>query len=497
MTTSPDYYELLQISPDADGEIIQLAYELLVGKWATARNPRDPSVAEQILRLDEAYAVLSDPQRRRQYDSLRGRPAGAGAVGEERSPASPPQSVGSAEGDASPFAQSLVQGPPLWPVVVVFFVLAGMIGALAIGSRMTSRPPEAPPPAKQATGLDFLESVGPDGPLRPSPQPKANAPTAPVASPRTPQEVARTAFSSTVLLVMEDAAGQPLSLGSGFFVRGGEVASNLHVVASAARGYAKLVGQKDRYDIEGITAVDPGRDLVLLKVTARGSSGLPLANDDAVEVGENVYAVGNPRGLEGTFSQGIVSGVRGVGTDRLIQITAPISPGSSGGPVLNGRGEVVGVSVATIRGGQNLNLAIPSSYLKTLLAEAGPAKPLSRAKPTSTQRSLLSNFGGRSTEGIAAGNFAWNLPGNPFSGTFSFSLRNDLRRPVKNVDCLVVFRDDKGKPIDVDRVRFAGPIPPGLAKRVSFREVDSSVAKLTMWRESAVELRVLDFEIVE
>src|SRR5690242_19020084 len=83
---------------------------------------------------------------------------------------------------------------------------------------------------------------------------------------QTPQEIAKVAFQSTVLLVMEDATGQPLSLGSGFFVRDGEIASNLHVVEGAAKGYAKLVGQKTKYDIEGVTAVDSGRDLVVLKV---------------------------------------------------------------------------------------------------------------------------------------------------------------------------------------------------------------------------------------
>ena len=84
---------------------------------------------------------------------------------------------------------------------------------------------------------------------------------------QTAQQIAKKAFDSTVLLVMEDANGQPLSLGSGFFVRDGEIASNLHVVEGAARGYAKLVGQKRKYDIEGITAVDPDRDLVVLKIS--------------------------------------------------------------------------------------------------------------------------------------------------------------------------------------------------------------------------------------
>jgi len=154
---------------------------------------------------------------------------------------------------------------------------------------------------------------------------------------------------------MEDANGQSISLGSGFFVRDGEIASNLHVVEGAARGYAKLVGEKTKYDIEGITAVDPERDLVILKISGGRSERLALGDSDIVQVGESVYAVGNPQGLEGTFSQGIVSSIREVGTDKLLQITAPISPGSSGGPVLNGKGEVIGVSVATFSGGQNLN----------------------------------------------------------------------------------------------------------------------------------------------
>lgn len=154
----------------------------------------------------------------------------------------------------------------------------------------------------------------------------------PEAKAQTPQQIAKKAFGATVLLVMEDANGQSLSIGSGFFVRNGQIATNLHVVKGAARGYAKLIGQKTKYDIKGITAIDPQRDLVILKVSAFGLQVLSLGNSDAVQVGESVYAVGNPKGLEGTFSQGIISSIREVGTDKLLQITAPISPGMQWGP---------------------------------------------------------------------------------------------------------------------------------------------------------------------
>jgi len=312
---------------------------------------------------------------------------------------------------------------------------------------------------------------------------------------QTAQEIAKKAFGSTVLLVMEDANDQPLSLGSGFFISDGEVASNLHVVEGAARGYAKIIGQKAKYDINGITAVDPNRDLVLLKISGARAGALVLGNSESVQVGETVYAVGNPQGLEGTFSQGIVSSIREVRTDKLLQITAPISPGSSGGPVLNGKGEVVGVSVATFRGGQNLNFAIPSNYLKALLGKAAPAKPLAKARPAKGQRSILSDLGGKSSEGVIGGQLAWDLPRNPFSGAYSFSLRNRLREPVKNVYCLLIFRDTQGNPLDIDVVEFNGLIPAGLARRVT-SDVHESIGVLTKWKDSAVEFRILDFEIV-
>ena len=229
------------------------------------------------------------------------------------------------------------------------------------------------------------------------------------ANAQSPQQIAKKALVSTVLLVMEDTNGQPLSLGSGFFVRDGQVATNLHVVKGASRGYAKLMGQKTKYDIEGITAVDVERDLIILKISISGTQVISLGDSDTVQIGSPVYAVGNPRGLEGTFSQGIISSIRKVGTDKILQLTAPISPGSSGGPVLNDEGHVIGVSVATFRGGQNLNFAIPSNYLKKLMEQVGSAKPLSQAKSIVSKRSILTDFGDRSSEGVSGGSFTWKI----------------------------------------------------------------------------------------
>lgn len=330
--------------------------------------------------------------------------------------------------------------------------------------------------------------------------PAANAQTAP--------QIAGKAFESTVLLVMEDASGQPMSLGSGFLVREGEIASNLHVIKGASRGYAKLVGQKDKYDIQGITGIDTGRDLVLLKISFARTPALSLGNSDAVQVGETVYAVGNPQGLEGTFSQGIISGIRQAGPDKVLQITAPISPGSSGGPVLNTKGEVIGVSVATFRAGQNLNFAIPSNYLKILIAKAGPPKPLSGPKPLAKERSIFSDLGGPSTEGVLGANLTYDSSQFP-NGDYSVTLVNKLRDPVRNIYCLIVFYDVQGAPLDVAIVRYEGVVPGGLGKRVKGK-VEESVEKLNNptppWPnvpapprkpKGKVEFRILDFQIAE
>jgi S1-C subfamily serine protease len=130
--------------------------------------------------------------------------------------------------------------------------------------------------------------------------------------PQSARQVAQNSFPSVVLLVMEDANGQPIALGSGFFVRENVIASNFHVIEGASSGYAKLIGQKTKYDITGLAGVDTMHDLVLLNVTGAMSPSLPLADSRQAAVGDEVFAVGNPQGLEGTFSQGIVSSIRDV-----------------------------------------------------------------------------------------------------------------------------------------------------------------------------------------
>ena len=206
--------------------------------------------------------------------------------------------------------------------------------------------------------------------------------TTSTTSAQTVPEIAEKALASTVYLEMQDSNGETLGFGSGFFVKPNLIATNYYVIAGAAGGTAKLVGKHKTYEIEGFTAISTYDDLILLKVSVPGINPLPLGNSDAVKIGETVYVAGNPKGLEGTFSDGIISGLHGGHAKGRIQMTAPISPGSSGGPVLNRKGEVIGVSYMIVEGGQNLNFAIPSLYLKSLLALSGTVTPLSRGNPS-------------------------------------------------------------------------------------------------------------------
>jgi TolA-binding protein len=179
------------------------------------------------------------------------------------------------------------------------------------------------------------------------------------------QEIAKKTLPSVVVLVSTSKGGEAQSLGSGFIVLPNVIATNYHLVGNAARIRAKVVGGNELIDIVEVLDYDETKDLALLKAVQIKAQALVLEDKRKIQVGDSIYAVGNPEGLEGTFSQGIVSGIRGL---DLIQITAPISPGSSGGPLLSSEGKVVGVTLGRIEGRQNLNFAVPVSHLELLIA---------------------------------------------------------------------------------------------------------------------------------
>jgi hypothetical protein len=170
----------------------------------------------------------------------------------------------------------------------------------------------------------------------------------------------RNSVNSTVTIETDNG------LGSGFFVAQNIIATNYHVIEGATNASCFVNNSTTKYKIDGYVAADRSVDLILLKVSSLDKTPFTFSSE-VVSPGQKVYVIGSPKGLPATISDGIISGMRDFDGYKLIQMTAPISPGSSGGPVLNSKGELIGISVSQLTEGQNLNFAIPKSYLEVLL----------------------------------------------------------------------------------------------------------------------------------
>jgi len=186
-------------------------------------------------------------------------------------------------------------------------------------------------------------------------------------------EIVKRVQPSVVVILTYDEKGKIFKQGSGFFInQNGDIITNRHVLQGANRAEIKTAEGKI-HPITRIVAEDKEGDLLRVSVnipqklvhTIQLSHSIP-------EVGEQVIVIGDPLGLEQTVSDGIVSAVRDIPEfGKIIQITAPISPGSSGSPVVNMKGEVIGVATFQVIKGQNLNFAIPSERVAELKPEKG------------------------------------------------------------------------------------------------------------------------------
>jgi len=175
---------------------------------------------------------------------------------------------------------------------------------------------------------------------------------------------------SVFLITTADRAGNVVAVGTGFLAsKDGYLVTNHHVIRKAASAVAK--GDKGAtFRVEGILATDLQRDLAVLKIASRDTPPLALGASASIKAGEKVAVIGSPLGLEGSLSEGIVAANREVKEfGRVLQITAPISHGSSGSPVLDFSGKVVGVAASSRSEGQAVNFAIPVEALTKLISK--------------------------------------------------------------------------------------------------------------------------------
>lgn len=180
----------------------------------------------------------------------------------------------------------------------------------------------------------------------------------------TSREIANKVLPSVVLIITQDENGNPISQGSGFVFSSGLVVSNLHVFERATNAIVKNVKTGEVSKAIEVVGMNAKEDICVIRIDNTKFPTLSLGNSSSVETGDEIYVASNPKGLEGSFTKGIVSSLRSdVG---LFQIDAAISPGSSGGVLLNQKAEAIGIIKSSLISGQNLNFAIPINELKNL-----------------------------------------------------------------------------------------------------------------------------------
>lgn len=227
---------------------------------------------------------------------------------------------------------------------------------------------------------------------------------------------------SIVLVLTFDEGGIPISQGSGFFIEKCKILTNRHVLRNAYS--VKIKSQEGEFQATEISADNKNYDLVILSVPDEAKElNLPPLNQSLPEVGEKVIVIGSPFGLETTVSDGIVSATREIkNRGTIIQITSPISPGSSGSPVFNLQGEVIGVASFQIYEGQNLNFAIPISKINELTTpESSDISSLgSTAVMQSDSLRLAIDFFEKKDYDTALTNFQLALEENPQNAAIHF-----------------------------------------------------------------------------
>ena len=228
-------------------------------------------------------------------------------------------------------------------LLIIGIILSSLflVGFLAIGAWLLTRQASE---SVDATNNTILEST-PDTPL-------------------SAVDVYNLISPSVVEIYAESSLGA--SQGTGFFYDDkGTVITNYHVIENCQKAFITLSDGRT-YSVISVLGYDADRDLAILSTGCTQSIPLSIRTDPA-KTGEKVYAIGSSQGLTGTFSDGIVSAIdREVGENVFIQTTAPISQGNSGGPLVDAKGEVVGIVCSFFTSGQNLNLAIPVDAIKDI-----------------------------------------------------------------------------------------------------------------------------------
>jgi|GEM_PF-1217940 len=345
-------YDILSVQADATAEQIRAAYQHAMSELeSTAQHDPNKKVI-----LREAYELLSTPQKRSSYDARLARQeslrAQASAAQEQKqaAPGKPAQSKN-------------------WLGTIVLSLLLAAVAAtwwsvkhkeerdkqsdVLADNEVMSATPAMPP-------LRAIVPVPPGQIAEPVASNNNNA-----ESSKTAEEIYALRAPSIALITVFSPTGAPVSMGSGVMIAPEVLITNCHVTRSGMQ-YKARIGKQ--LLAATVIMADEEYDLCRLSVPGANAPVVALGSTDNLRIGQKVFAIGAPLGLDLTISDGIVSALRPLPSGKVIQTTAPISPGSSGGGLFDAAGKLVGINTFNVQDGQaqNLNFAVPADWINTM-----------------------------------------------------------------------------------------------------------------------------------
>jgi len=300
----------------------------------------------------------------------------------------------------------------------------------------------------------------------------------------TTSQIAKQYSSSVVTIVALDENDQPMSLGSAFIINDdGDVATNYHVLEGSTKAILKTTNG-DKGIILNVKSYSLELDLIIAETTLKNIKPVSLGDSDVISIGEDIVAIGNPAGLEGSISKGIISGIRNIDSYKYIQITAPISPGSSGGPVFKLSGKVIGIATACLEFGQSLNFAMPINYLNSMKIE--------RKKLSSLPKKLNNRYLKKENSYLQLVDIHYEYNSDYFKEhlfRIFFSIKNSSYYSINNILLFFVYKNFSGEVISYSSKKYTDSILPQLAQQFSHNH------QVRYFKNGEIEIRILDYEI--
>jgi S1-C subfamily serine protease len=344
-----NHYDTLGVDRDASSVDIASAFR---DKLAALKAKPDV-LPEAFESLREAYQTLASPERRDEYDRTLAPAAGTRAAKAR---------VGDDEGAS-------------WRSALKYAIPVVAIALVAWGWKRHKAPAPASAAIVSVTRLSDEDSDSRSTPTSPMP-PMASAGAQPSGSARTAEQVFAEASPSVVRVHAIDSGGRPTKQGSGVVTGSGRVITNCHVTSGASQ---ITVSSGANVRSASVNVADEEFDLCSLDVAGLDAPAVTIGTVSGLRTGQRVYAIGAPLGLELTISEGIVSSLREMASGKVIQTTAPVSPGSSGGGLFDADGKLVGIVTFQTRAGQNLNFAVPADWIAEMRNRSSSSPEVSDA----------------------------------------------------------------------------------------------------------------------